>query len=96
MNDYFQSKIISVNPKSHLSLQSHNHREEHRIVAHGFETVQLDQSVIEAKCESSIFISKGCKHRLTNTDEREYRLVIILEKMILFGMRMFTEGYSIE
>ena len=42
MNDYFQSKVISVNPKSQLSLQSHNHREEHWIVAHGFGTVQLD------------------------------------------------------
>lgn len=42
MNDYFQSKVISVNPKSQLSLQSHNHREEHWIVAHGGGTVQLE------------------------------------------------------
>lgn len=56
MNNYFQSKVISVNPKSQLSLQSHNHREEHWIVAHGHGTVQLEQSVIEVKCGSSIFI----------------------------------------
>lgn len=29
MNDYFQSKVLSVNPKSQLSLQSHNRRKEH-------------------------------------------------------------------
>lgn len=85
MNDYFQSKVISVNPKSQLSLQSHNHREEHWIVAHGFGTVQLDQSVIEVKCGSSIFIPKGCKHRLTNTDERESLIITEVQIGDYFG-----------
>lgn len=80
MNDYFQSKVISVNPKSQLSLQSHKHREEHWIVAHGTGTVQLDDSIIEVHCGSSIFIPKGCKHRLTNTDD--YENLIITEVQI--------------
>lgn len=41
LNDYFQSKVISVKPGQQLSLQSHNHREEHWIVAHGTGTVQI-------------------------------------------------------
>lgn len=85
MNDYFQSKVISVNPKSQLSLQSHNHREEHWIVAHGTGTVQLDQSVIEVHCGSSIFIPKGCKHRLTNTDEKESLIITEVQIGDYFG-----------
>ena len=69
LNDYFQAKIISVKPGGQLSLQSHNHREEHWIVVHGNGTVQLDQSVKPVSCGSTIFIPLGCKHRLTNTDE---------------------------
>lgn len=80
MNDYFQSKVISVNPKSQLSLQSHNRREEHWIVAHGTGIVQLEQSFINVKCGSSIFIPKGCKHRLTNIDD--YESLIITEVQI--------------
>lgn len=85
MNEYFQSKVISVNPKSQLSLQSHNHREEHWIVAHGVGTVQLDQSVIEVKCGSSIFIPKGCKHRLTNTDDKESLIITEVQIGDYFG-----------
>ncbi len=85
MNDYFQSKIISVNPKSKLSLQSHNHREEHWIVAHGIGIVQLDQSVVEVHCGSSIFIPKGCKHRLINTDDKESLIITEVQIGDYFG-----------
>lgn len=85
MNDYFQSKIICVNPKSQLSLQSHDHREEHWIVAHGNWTVQLDQSVIDIHCGSSVFIPKGAKHRLTNTDEKESLIITEVQIGDYFG-----------
>ena len=85
MNDYFQSKVICVNPKSQLSLQSHNHREEHWIVAQGIGTVQVDQSVIDVKCGSSIFIPKGCKHRLTNTDVKESLIITEVQIGDYFG-----------
>lgn len=57
-------------PRSQLSLQSHDHREEHWIIAHGIGTVQIGESVLEAKCASSFFIPKGCRHRLTSTGEK--------------------------
>lgn len=85
MNDYFQSKIISVNPKSQLSLQLHNHREEHWIVAHGEGTVQIDQSVIDVHCGSSVFIPKGAKHRLTNTGDKESLIVTEVQIGGYFG-----------
>lgn len=85
MNDYFQSKVICVNPKSQLSLQSHNHREEHWIVAHGTGTVQLDQSIIDVYCGSSIFIPRGCKHRLTNTNDKESLIITEVQIGDYFG-----------
>ena len=75
LNDYFQSKVISVKPGQQLSLQSHNHREEHLIVAHGTGTVQIEKSIINVSCGSSLFIPMGAKHRLTNTDEKENLII---------------------
>ena len=85
MNDYFQSKIICVAPGGQLSLQSHNHREEHWIVAHGTGTVELDASKLDVHCGSSIFIPKGCRHRLTNTDEKESLIVTEVQIGTYFG-----------
>ncbi len=85
MNDYFQSKIICVYPGAQLSLQSHDHREEHWIVAHGNGTVQLDDSILPVHCGSSIFIPKGCKHRLTNTDEEETLVITEVQIGDYFG-----------
>lgn len=75
LNDYFQSKVISVKPGQQLSLQSHNHCEEHWIVAHGTGTVQIEKSIINVSCGSSLFIPMGAKHRLTNTDEKENLII---------------------
>ena len=75
LNDYFQSKVISVKPGQQLSLQSHNHREEHWIVAHGMGIVQIEKSEIRIESGSSLFIPKGAKHRLTNTDSKENLII---------------------
>lgn len=85
MNKYFQSKIISINPGARLSLQSHNHREEHWIVAHGSGICQIGDSIIEIRCGSSMFIPKGCKHRLTNTDENESLIITEVQLGDYFG-----------
>ena len=85
MNSYFQSKIISVNPQSQLSLQSHNHREEHWIIAHGKGIVQIDNSVIPIQRGSYMFIPKGARHRLTNTDEKESLIVTEVQIGDYFG-----------
>lgn len=85
LNDYFQAKIISVKPGGQLSLQSHNHREEHWIVVHGTGTVQLDNSVLPVSCGSSVFIPLGCKHRLTNTDDKESLIITEVQIGDYFG-----------
>lgn len=85
LNDYFQAKIISVKPGGELSLQSHNHREEHWIVVHGNGTVQLDNSILPVSCGSTIFIPLGCKHRLKNTEEKESLIITEVQIGDYFG-----------
>lgn len=85
LNDYFQAKIISLKPTGELSLQSHDHREEHWIVVHGKGTVQLDKSILPVSCGSTIFIPLGCKHRLTNTDEKESLIITEVQIGDYFG-----------
>ncbi len=85
LNDYFQGKIISVRPGGCLSLQSHNHREEHWIVVHGNGAVQLDDSVKAVSCGDTIFIPKGCRHRVTNIDEQENLIITEVQIGDYFG-----------
>lgn len=85
MNDYFRSKVIHVKPEAQLSLQSHKHREEHWIVAHGTGKVQIGESVIDIKCGSELFIPKGCKHRLINTNSTENLIVTEVQIGDYFG-----------
>lgn len=85
LNDYFQAKIISVKPGGQLSLQSHNHREEHWIVVHGTGTVQLDNSILPVSCGSTIFIPLGCKHRLTNINKEESLIITEVQIGDYFG-----------
>lgn len=85
LNDYFQGKIISVKPGAKLSLQSHNHREEYWIVVHGTGIVQLDDSYVRVGCGNTVFIPKGCKHRLTNTDTKENLIITEVQIGDYFG-----------
>lgn len=85
INDYFQSKVISVNPKSQLSLQSHTYREEIWIVVHGSGQVQIADSIMQANCGNTFFIPKGCKHRLINNDEKENLIITEVQLGDYFG-----------
>lgn len=85
LSDYFQSKVISVRPQERLSLQSHNHREEHWIVAHGVGTVQINDTVVEVCGGSAVYIPRGAKHRLTNTDPVESLVVVEVQIGDYFG-----------
>ena len=85
LNDYFQAKVISIKPGGELSLQSHNQREEHWIVVHGTGVVQLDDSKITVTCGSSVFIPKGCKHRLTNTNKKQNLIITEVQIGNYFG-----------
>ena len=68
-DDYIVKRII-VNPHQKLSLQSHEHRSEHWVIACGTGTVTLDDDVIETPQDTHIYIKRGQKHRLENCTEK--------------------------
>ena len=71
----FLVKKIFVKPGGVLSLQSHQHRSEHWIVAEGEAEVTIDKKVINLKEYENIFVPKGAIHRMANRKDRD--LVII-------------------
>ncbi len=67
--DHFKSKIITVNPMSQISYQSHSKRAEHWIITRGVGEVILNDQVISVKAGSHIFIPIQAKHRIRNISE---------------------------
>jgi len=64
----FLLKKILVKPGGILSLQSHDHRSEHWIVAQGEAEVTIDNKIVNLKENENIFIPKGSIHRLANNN----------------------------
>ena len=71
----FLVKKIFVKPGGILSLQSHEHRSEHWIVAQGEAEVSLDHKIINLVENENIFIPKGAIHRIANKGNND--LIII-------------------
>ena len=65
----FLLKKICVKPGGILSLQSHQHRSEHWIIAEGQGEVTIDDKIINLKENENIFIPKGAIHRLANNND---------------------------
>lgn len=85
LNDRFQSKVISVKPGASLSLQEHKKREEHWVVVKGSGEVRIGDSTVDVHSGSVLFIPKGCKHRIRNTDEKETLIFIEVQLGLYFG-----------
>ena len=66
LQDRFQIKRISVNPKAKLSLQMHHHRHEHWIVVNGVARVLKGEQELLLHEDQSIYIPAGTPHRLEN------------------------------
>ena len=64
--DHFKSKVITVNPHSQISYQSHSKRAEHWIITRGQGEVVLNDDVIPVKEGSHVYIPMGAKHRIRN------------------------------
>tara|TARA_B100000401_G_C52599907_1_gene621442 strand:+ start:309 stop:653 length:345 start_codon:yes stop_codon:yes gene_type:complete len=68
-------KKIYVKPGGVLSLQSHEHRSEHWIVAEGEAEVTINDKIITLNENQNIFIPKGAIHRMAN--KSNINLIII-------------------
>ncbi len=64
-SNYIVKRII-VNPHQKLSLQSHEFRSEHWIIASGTGTVTLDDKTFDTPQDTHIYIEKQQKHRMEN------------------------------
>lgn len=79
----FLVKLIHVNPKSQLSLQSHNHRSEHWHVVKGQATVVLDDKNFVLNVGESIDIKIKQIHSLKNPTENHVEIIEIQRGEIL-------------
>ena len=64
--DKYTVKKIIVHPGGKLSLQSHEHRTEHWLIASGVAEIIIDEKTHNLKENDNIFIPRASKHRLTN------------------------------
>ena len=72
---HYTVKKIIVNSGGKLSLQSHQHRSEHWIIAEGEAVVTINDEIKILKENKTIFIPRKSKHRLAN--ESAKKLIII-------------------
>ncbi len=72
-------KQIVVQPGNRLSLQRHQHRVEHWIVAQGVATVEIDGETRSVPEGEAVNLPRGCSHRLSN-DTNEPLVVIELQQ----------------
>ena len=71
----FLTKKIHVNPHQKLSLQSHNHRAEHWVVALGNATVIRGDETLNLKVGDSVDIAVTEKHSLQNLTDDDVEII---------------------
>ena len=70
-SEHFCVKKITVKPNAILSLQMHNYRAEHWIIAKGEAMVVLGEDTLYRKQDEAIYIPVKTKHRIKNTSSSE-------------------------
>ncbi len=85
LTDFYQQKLLKVNPGAQLSLQYHNLREEHWVFISGEGVVQLGESFIPVMQGSIIFVPRGCNHRISNTSGSKALIVSETQIGTYFG-----------
>ncbi len=71
----YLTKKIHVNPGQKLSIQSHNHRAEHWVVAVGEATVLKGDETLKLTVGQSVDIAIGEKHSLQNLSDGDVEIV---------------------
>ena len=79
----FLTKKIHVNPHQKLSLQSHNHRSEHWVVALGNATVRKGEETFDLTVGQSVDIAVGEKHSLQNLSNDDVEIIELQQGNIL-------------
>ena len=70
-SDTYCVKKITVNPNAILSLQMHNFRAEHWIIAKGNAMIVLGEDTLYRTQDEAVYIPVKTKHRIKNTSNSE-------------------------
>jgi len=62
----FLVKELFIKPGASLSLQKHNHREEHWFITQGSPKITVNNDTVNKKTNDSVFIPNGAIHRINN------------------------------
>ncbi len=81
--DNFVVKRINVKQGGILSLQKHQHRDEHWIITNGTAEVQVGENIKTYQAGSHIFIQAGEIHRISNPSEQELIFIEVQQGSIL-------------
>lgn len=65
----YKVKRLHIRRGQRISLQSHDHRDEHWIVVEGFGLVEVDENERHVGLGGHIFVPKKHKHRITATKD---------------------------
>lgn len=76
-NDLFKIKKIYLNPKSSISYQFHNYRNEHWVILSGVATIIKDNQQFKLKKSESTYIEKKIKHRIINDQKIPLEIIEI-------------------
>ncbi len=79
----YLTKKIRVNPGQKLSLQSHNHRAEHWVVAVGTATVIKGEETLTLKAGECVDLAIGEKHSLQNLSDKDVEIIELQKGDIL-------------
>ncbi len=79
----YLAKIIHVNPKGKLSVQSHNHRREHWLIVKGQANVTMDNRELVLSTGMSIDIPVKTIHSIENIYETDLEIIEIQQGDLL-------------
>jgi len=71
----FLVKELTVNSKSSISLQKHNHRAEHWMITQGKPKITLNKDKFFKKENETIFIPNGSIHRIENYFNKPVKII---------------------
>ena len=73
--DRFRVREVRVDPGGRLTLQRHEHRDEHWIVVEGEAEVRLGDEVRRVAAGEAVRVARGCLHQLRNPGAGRLRVV---------------------
>ena len=79
----FLVKELTINPKSSISLQKHNHRSEHWMITQGKPKITINRKKFFKKKNDSVFIPTGSIHRIENLYKKPVKIIEVQTGPIL-------------